>query len=173
MCEHRRAGFNSYVRPDLSTAAFNPSQGGPTSLICQPSNFADTTHEPVLHVRRETQWLIGGRTASRHASAFDARRGALAGTTSAARARHRDGVPSPVKNFRHRRTVRSCQQPPFTPHPMPFMPCCSPPWREGVRGRFEVWHGVCPRESRHTDAIESLPSGLHRPKHKEHHDILS
>jgi hypothetical protein len=23
-----------------------------------------------------------------------------------------------------------------------------------------------------TDAIESLPSGLHRPKHKEHHDIL-
>src|SRR5262245_40027788 len=24
-------------------------------------------------------------------------------------------------------------QPPFTPHLMPFMACCSPPWREGVR----------------------------------------
>jgi hypothetical protein len=24
-----------------------------------------------------------------------------------------------------------------------------------------------------TDAIESLRSGLHRPTHKEHHDILS
>jgi hypothetical protein len=86
-----------------------------------------------LHVLRETQEVIGGCTALRRASAPTARRRSLAGRTSAARARHRDGRPSPVKNFRHRRTVRSCQQPPFTPHLMPFTACCRPPWREGVR----------------------------------------
>jgi hypothetical protein len=98
-------------------------------LGCARERFADIP----LHVLRETQEVIGGRTALRRASASTVRRRSLAGRTSAARARHRDGLPSPVKNFRHRRTVWSCQQPPFTPHLMPFMACCRPPWREGVQ----------------------------------------
>ena len=31
---------------------------------------------------------------------------------------------------------------------------------------------AAPRSHNLTDAIESLPSGLHRPKHKEHHDMF-
>jgi len=62
-----------------------------------PQMVEDAAREPVLHVRREAQWWIGGRTAPRRASASDARRCALTGRTSAARARRRDGMPSPVK----------------------------------------------------------------------------
>jgi hypothetical protein len=45
--------------------------------------------------------------------------------------------------------------------------------RPVVRGEFDVLMRVAAHRSHSlTDAIESLPSGLHRPKHKEHHDIL-
>jgi hypothetical protein len=45
--------------------------------------------------------------------------------------------------------------------------------RPVVRGEFDVLMRVAAHRSHKlTDAIESLPSGLHRPKHKEHHDIL-
>ena len=45
--------------------------------------------------------------------------------------------------------------------------------RPVVRGEFDVLMRVAAHRSHNlTDAIESLPSGLHRPKHKEHHDIL-
>jgi hypothetical protein len=41
------------------------------------------------------------------------------------------------------------------------------------RGEFDLLMRVTARRSHNlTDAIESLPSGLHRPKHKEHHVIL-
>jgi Malic enzyme, NAD binding domain len=41
------------------------------------------------------------------------------------------------------------------------------------RGEFDLLMRVTARRSHNlTDAIESLPSGFHRPKHKEHHDIL-
>jgi hypothetical protein len=73
-----------------------------------PQMVEDAACGPVLHVLRETQEVIGGRTALRRVSASTARCCSLAGRTSAARARHHDGMPSPVKNFRHRRTVRSC-----------------------------------------------------------------
>jgi hypothetical protein len=42
-----------------------------------------------------------------------------------------------------------------------------------VRGEFDVLMRVAAHQSHNpTDAIESLPSGFHRPKHKEHHDVL-
>jgi hypothetical protein len=42
-----------------------------------------------------------------------------------------------------------------------------------VRGEFDVLMRVAAyRSVNPTDAIESLPSGFHRPKHKEHHDVL-
>ena len=42
-----------------------------------------------------------------------------------------------------------------------------------VRGEFDVLMRVAAHRSHNlTDAIESLPSGLHRPKHKEHHDMF-
>jgi pyruvate dehydrogenase (quinone) len=42
-----------------------------------------------------------------------------------------------------------------------------------VRGEFDVLMRVAAHRSHNlTDAIESLPSGLNRPKHKEHHVIL-
>jgi pyruvate dehydrogenase (quinone) len=45
--------------------------------------------------------------------------------------------------------------------------------RPVVRGEFDVLMRVAAHRSHNlTDAIESLPSGLHRPKHKEHHVIL-
>jgi hypothetical protein len=46
--------------------------------------------------------------------------------------------------------------------------------RPVVRGEFDVLMRVAAHRSHNlTDAIESLPSGLNRPKHKEHHVILS
>jgi hypothetical protein len=43
-----------------------------------------------------------------------------------------------------------------------------------VRGESDrLMRVAAPRSHNLTDAIESLPSGLHRPKHKEHHDLLS
>ena len=45
--------------------------------------------------------------------------------------------------------------------------------RPVVRGEFDVLMRVAAHRSHNlTDAIESLPSGLHRPKHKEHHDTV-
>ena len=45
--------------------------------------------------------------------------------------------------------------------------------RPVVRGEIDVLvRGAAHRSHNLTDAIESLPSGLHRPKHKEHHVIL-
>jgi hypothetical protein len=45
--------------------------------------------------------------------------------------------------------------------------------RPVVRGEFDVlMHVAAHRSHNRTDAIESLPSGLHRPEHKEHHVIL-
>jgi pyruvate dehydrogenase (quinone) len=45
--------------------------------------------------------------------------------------------------------------------------------RPVVRGEFDVLMRVGAHRSHNlTDAIESLPSGLHRPEHKEHHVIL-
>jgi len=42
-----------------------------------------------------------------------------------------------------------------------------------VRGEFDVPMRVAAHRSHNlTDAIESLPSGLHRPEHKEHHDVF-
>jgi pyruvate dehydrogenase (quinone) len=42
-----------------------------------------------------------------------------------------------------------------------------------VRGEFDVLMRVAAHRSHNlTDAIESLPSGFHHPKHKEHHVIL-
>jgi hypothetical protein len=45
-------------------------------------------------------------------------------------------------------------------------PAACTPLTQGARP------GAQPPRYNLTDAIESLPSGLHRPKHKEHHDIL-
>jgi hypothetical protein len=45
--------------------------------------------------------------------------------------------------------------------------------RPVLRGEFDVLMRVAAHRFHNlTDAIESLPSGLHRPKHKEHHVIL-
>ena len=52
-------------------------------------------------------------------------------------------------------------------------PISTPQWSPGWSRRIRSLMRVTARRSHNlTDAIESLPSGLHRPKHKEHHDIL-
>jgi hypothetical protein len=78
---------------------------------------ADAAREPVLHVRRETQEVIGGRTTLRRASASTARRCSLAGRTSAVRARCRDGMLSPVKEFRSPSDGSVLSAAPFHPPP--------------------------------------------------------
>lgn len=58
----------------------------------------------------------GGRRAPGHASASDARRGAIAWRSAASLASRRDGIPTPVDYFRHRPPVQLSPQRPADPH---------------------------------------------------------